>query len=89
MKACDKAGNAYKVFDASGKAVYPTIFSIYKVKVMTDALNIRDGAGTEYKINGCIRDCGIYTIVKEKKWLRTFKVWCRMDMPELHSEGLI
>lgn len=31
---------------------------------MVDALNIRDGAGTEYKINGCIRDYGVYTIVE-------------------------
>lgn len=40
--------------------VYPS----YMVKVMVDALNIRDGAGTEYKINGCIRDYGVYTIVE-------------------------
>lgn len=65
-KACDKAGDAYKVFDASGKVVYPTTFPVYKVKVMTDILNIRDSASTEYRINGCIRDCGIYTIVEEK-----------------------
>lgn len=63
-KACDSAGKAYAVFDANGKVVYPVVS--YRVKVMTDALNIRAGAGTEYKINGCIRDCGVYTIVEEK-----------------------
>jgi uncharacterized protein YgiM (DUF1202 family) len=43
--------------------VYP-VTSTYKVKVLADALNIRSGPGTQYKINGCIRDCGVYTIVE-------------------------
>lgn len=38
----------------------------YKVRVTVDALNIRDGAGTQYKINGVITDKGVYTIVEEK-----------------------
>ena len=38
----------------------------YKVRVTVDALNIRAGAGTQYKINGCITDQGVYTIVEEK-----------------------
>ena len=38
----------------------------YKVRVTADALNIRDGAGTNYKINGCITDKGVYTIIEEK-----------------------
>lgn len=63
-KACDSAGKSYYVFDANGKVIYPT--TSYKVKVTVDALNIRAGAGTQYKINGCIRDCGVYTIVEEK-----------------------
>lgn len=58
-KAC-KSG--YSVFDADGNVVYSA--DSYRVKVMVDALNIRDGAGTEYKINGCIRDYGVYTIVE-------------------------
>lgn len=36
----------------------------FKVKVIDNALNIRSGAGTNYKIVGCIRDKGIYTITK-------------------------
>jgi uncharacterized protein YgiM (DUF1202 family) len=32
---------------------------------MTDALNIRSGPSTQYKINNCIRDYGVYTIVEE------------------------
>ena len=52
------------MFDASGNIVYP--LTGYKVKVITDALNIRAGAGTNYKINGCIKDQGVYTIVETK-----------------------
>ena len=35
-----------------------------KVKVTTSALNIRSGPGTQYDIVGCIRDGGVYTIVR-------------------------
>lgn len=63
-KACDKAGKAYYVFDQNGKVVYPTVH--FRVKVLVEALNIRSGPGTQYKINGCIRDCGVYTITEEK-----------------------
>ena len=36
----------------------------FKVKVTVSTLNIRSGAGILYKKIGCIRDKGIYTIVK-------------------------
>lgn len=36
----------------------------FLVKVTVSALNIRSGAGTGYKKTGCIRDKGLYTIVK-------------------------
>lgn len=42
-----------------------TTFESYKVKVTADVLNYRKGPGTSYKINGQIRDKGIYTIVYE------------------------
>ena len=38
----------------------------YIVKVTANALNIRAGAGTNYKVTGCIRDKGIYTIVETR-----------------------
>ena len=38
----------------------------YTVKITTDALNIRSGAGVSNKIVGCIRDKGVYTITAEK-----------------------
>lgn len=37
----------------------------YKVKVTADVLNIRAGAGTNFKINGAIKDKGVYTIIAE------------------------
>ena len=55
--------NGYYVFDENGNVVYPAD-STYKVKVTVDALNIRSGPGTQYKINGCIRDYGVYTITE-------------------------
>lgn len=64
-KACDNAGKSYYVYDSDGEVVYP-IDSAYRIKVMVEALNIRSGPGTQYKINGCIRDCGVYTIVETK-----------------------
>jgi hypothetical protein len=41
-------------------------FKPYKIKVTAGVLNIRAGAGTSYKINGTIKDKGVYTIVEEK-----------------------
>ncbi len=71
QKACDMAGKDYYVFDNNGKAIYPNVNQSYRVKVMVDALNIRSGPGTQYKINGCIRDCGVYTIIETKgNWAR-------------------
>ena len=46
-----------------------TSSSSFKVQVTADVLNIRAGAGTNYKIIGQIKDKGIYTIVKKSgKW---------------------
>lgn len=82
-KACDKAGKSYSVFDSNGNKVYPIATTQpYRVKVMVDALNIRAGAGTQYKINGCIRDCGVYTIVETKNGfgrLKSGQGWICLD----------
>lgn len=67
-KACDSAGKSYYVYDSDGKIIYP-VDSAYRVKVMVEALNIRSGPGIQYKINGCIRDCGVYTIIEtQNNW---------------------
>lgn len=58
--------DGYFVFDENGNKVYPVASQDYRVKVMVDALNIRSGPGTQYKINGCVRDYGVYTITETK-----------------------
>lgn len=37
-----------------------------KVKVTAKTLNIREGAGTKYKINGVVKKNEVYTIIEEK-----------------------
>ena len=70
-KACKEG---YSVFDENGKVVYSNKkpkeekkeFIPYQVKVTAAALNYRKGPGTNYAINGVIKDQGVYTIVEEK-----------------------
>lgn len=62
-------------------------FTPYLVKINTDALNIRKGAGTNYAVTGCINDRGVYTIVAEStgqgatKWgkLKSGAGWISLD----------
>lgn len=62
----------------------------YKVKVTASMLNIREGAGTDYRIVGCIVDKGIYSIVDEDtgkgadKWgkLKSGLGWISLDFTE-------
>lgn len=59
-----------------------TSSSSYKVKVTCDELNIRSGAGTNYKIVGSIKDKGVYTITQTKgSWgkLKSGKGWICLD----------
>ena len=59
----------------------------YKVKVITDCLNIRKGAGTNTAKVGAIIDKGVYTIIDEKdgtgatKWgkLKSCAGWISLD----------
>lgn len=54
----------------------------YKVKVTTDSLNIRSGAGTQHKIVGVIKDKGVYTITEVKgSWgkLLSGKGWISLN----------
>ena len=41
-------------------------FKPYIVKVTVGALNYRQGPGAGYKVNGTIKDKGIYTIIEEQ-----------------------
>lgn len=53
-------------------------FKAYKVKITTDALRIRKGAGTNYAQVGMIRDRGVYTIVAESKGQGSTKGWGKL-----------
>lgn len=55
-----------------------TAFKPYLVRVTADALNIRKGAGTNYKATGCITGGGVYTIVDEKKGTGSTKGWGKL-----------
>lgn len=69
----------------------------YLVKVKADVLNIREDAGTEYKITGQIKDHGVYTIVAEKdgtgasKWgkLKSGAGWISLDYVEKQTSGTV
>lgn len=94
-KAMADKNPGYSVFDSKGNVVYAgksttsttQAFKPYLVKVTTDVLNIRKGAGTNYGKNGAIRDRGIYTIVAEStgkgasKWgkLKSGAGWISLD----------
>lgn len=55
----------YKVFNSSGKCVYPVEATTYLVKITADVLNVRKGPGTNYKIATTVKKGGVYTIVSE------------------------
>lgn len=83
---------------ASTPAVVPTTTDAsYLVKVTADVLNIREDAGTEYKITGQIKDHGTYTIVAEKngtgasKWgkLKSGAGYISLDYVEKVTSGTV
>ena len=41
-------------------------FQSYLVKITADTLNVRDGAGTEFKVNTQVKKNSVYTIIDEK-----------------------
>lgn len=54
----------------------------YKVKITTKSLNVRAGAGTNYKINTTVKKDDVYTIVDEKNgWgkLKSGKGWINLS----------
>lgn len=55
-----------------------SVFVPYMVKIDTPALNIRNGAGTNYAVVGCIRDRGVYTIVAESPGQGSTKGWGKL-----------
>lgn len=70
-KRCADENPGYKVFDASGNAVYipgnlaPSIADVpFRVKVSISDLNIRRGPGTDYAKIGKYTGKGVFTIVE-------------------------
>lgn len=56
--------SGYKVFDYTGVVVYPIAEDTsYKVKITADVLNVRTGAGTNYKVVTTVKKNEVYTIV--------------------------
>lgn len=55
-----------KIATEVNKRLNTTPSTSYMVKVTADVLNIREDAGTCYKVTGQIKDKGVYTIVEEK-----------------------
>jgi len=54
----------------------------YLVKVTTDALNVRKGAGINHAVTTCIRDKGVYTIIEtQNNWgkLKSGAGWICLD----------
>jgi len=73
--------------EPSAPAPTAPAFQSYTVKVTADELNIRKGPGTNFGINGSIKDKGVYTIVEESngagatKWgrLKSGAGWISLD----------
>lgn len=67
------------IAEATAAPAQPTnTFNPYRVKVTAAALNIRQGAGTNFGITGCIRDRGVYTIVAESAGSGSDKGWGKL-----------
>lgn len=60
-----RAAYGQEFYDKYANIGTPAVKLPYLVRVTADVLNIRNGPGTNYKINGDIRGNGIYTIVDE------------------------
>ena len=72
----------YKVFDSSGKCVYPEEATSYRVKITASELNVRGGSGTEYKVVTTVKKGEIYTIVAESNgWgkLKSGAGWIKLS----------
>lgn len=92
-----KANSGYKVFDASGKEVYPCTTAskeTFKFKVTAANLRIRKGAGTTFdyhkdsKGKALYTGKGVFTIVKTKKGAGA-KLWGLLSSYAKEENGWI
>ena len=73
------------------KATTSSVSKNYTVKVVTEVLNIREGAGSNYEVVGQIKDRGVYTIIAEadgkgaNKWgkLKSGAGWISLDYTKI------
>lgn len=83
IKACDKAGSDYYIFNNKGECIYPKkVFTPYLVKINTLILNIRKGPGIIYDKAGFVYMGQVFTIVEEKDGFGKLKSgagWISLD----------
>lgn len=75
---CSPINTKFLTVVKTSEPAKPVAFKPYLVKVNTDALNIRKGAGTNFAKTGCITDKGTYTIVAESKGQGSDKGWGKL-----------
>lgn len=75
---CSPISTKYLTVVKTAQTATAAPFSPYLVKVTTDALNIRKGAGTNFAKVGCITDRGVYTIVAESAGKGSDKGWGKL-----------
>lgn len=81
IEECNKH-TGYFVFNSNGDAVYPKTDTTFKVKIDTDVLNVRSGAGTNYTRVTQVKKGDVYTIVDVKSnWgkLKSGVGWICLD----------
>lgn len=62
----DFRADVSKAMGGSGAASTPKTDASYKVKITADVLNVRNGAGTNYKVVTTVKKNQVYTIIEEK-----------------------
>ena len=65
-KRSEKWNALHKKLIGTTTSTKNTSLKSYKVKVTVNTLNVRNGAGTYYKINTTVKKGEVYTIIKEK-----------------------
>lgn len=84
-KALADNNPGYKVYNKTGKLVYPVSFKSYLVTVTASVLNVRKGPGTNYGIAETLKRGGAYTIVEESNgWgkLKSGAGWIKLSYTE-------
>lgn len=69
----------------TSKPTNTSVSTGYTVKVTADVLNVRNGAGTNYKVNTTVKKNQVYTIVEEKNgWgkLKSGAGWIKLSYTE-------